>query len=378
MAKFISSKKYEGIQYYIKSNGYKTYYVRYKDEFNRLCRVKIGCETEGVTESYCKNKRIEIINAQNKGEQPPKIVKNRQKNLLTLNDVADKYFIAKKDQSSTYDRLGKYNKHLKPALGYKAITKISKSDLETLKLNIIEEKGLSKKTANFTMEMFSTIFNYGFKEELYESVNPASKVERYKINNTRERYLRVHEINELYKKVKAYDFENNFGNIFELFTKLAVTTGARTNGILTIKKSDIDLQSDIIRIIDHKNGGEVYSGYITDTTRELLTDHIKDLQYNDYILSINKENNEIISIRQIQTRLKPILDELFNTGIDVKDRKNRIVVHSLRHTFASQLAINDVPIRQIQELMNHKDIKQTMKYAKLQDEYNKKAAQSVF
>ena len=53
-------------------------------------------------------------------------------------------------------------------------------------------------------------------------------------------------------------------------------------------------------------------------------------------------------------------------------------IHSFRHTFASQLAISNVPIRQIQELLNHSDISQTMRYAKLQNDVNKQALQNIF
>ena len=108
-----------------------------------------------------------------------------------------------------------------------------------------------------------------------------------------------------------------------------------------------------------------------------LHEKLQLLNYNDHLVSFNN-SGEPIRARQLQTRLKPILDDLFNVGLETNDRINRIVVHSLRHTFASQLAIANVSIRQIQELMNHSDIKQTMKYAKLQDDVNKKAAQSVF
>ncbi len=81
---------------------------------------------------------------------------------------------------------------------------------------------------------------------------------------------------------------------------------------------------------------------------------------------------------KLQYRLKPILDTLFNEGIDVNDRKNRIVIHSLRHTFASLLITANTNIKRIQELMNHADITQTMKYAKLDDDENKKAIQNIF
>lgn len=377
MAKYINSKKYEGVQYYLKANGSKSFYVRYRDESNILKRVKIGDETDGTTEVYCRNKRIEILNAQNKGEQPPKIVKNHRKKIITLGDVADKYFSSKDNTISTHERLSKYNKHLSEPFGKSSITGIKKDDLEKLRQSIVKDKKLSEKTSNMIIELFSTIFNFGFNEEMYEAVNPAMKVKRYKIQNTRERFLRTSEIEELYKQTILQDEKKGHGDMLEVFTKLALTTGARLEGILNIKKRDIDLQSDIIRITDFKNGGEIYSGYITNTTRDLLDSKLKLMNYNDHLVSFNNDGKQI-SARQIQTRLKPILDDLFNVGMDIKDRANRIVIHSLRHTFASQLAISNVPIRQIQDLMNHADITQTMKYAKLQDETNKKAAQSVF
>ena len=377
MATYISSKKYPGVQYYIKDNGVKSYSIRYKDESGKLKRVQVGDESDGTTEVYCKNKRIEILNAQNKGEQPPKIVKNHRKKIITLDDVADKYFSSMENTTSTHERLSKYNKHLSEPFGKCSIINIKKTDLEDLQKSIIDDKKLSKKTANMIIELFSTIFKFGFNEELYEAINPAMKVKRFKVKNTRERFLRVSEIEELYKQAILKDEDKDHGDPLEVFTKLALTTGARLEGILNIKKRDIDLQSDIIRITDFKNGGEIYSGYVTNTTRDLLTNKLNLLNYNDNLVSFNNDGKQI-SARQIQTRLKPILDDLFNVGLDTKDRANRIVIHSLRHTFASQLAISNVSIRHIQELMNHADIRETMKYAKLQDDANKKAAQSVF
>lgn len=43
----------------------------------------------------------------------------------------------------------------------------------------------------------------------------------------------------------------------------------------------------------------------------------------------------------------------------------QFVPHCLRHTFASRLVQRGVPIRTVQELMGHRDIKQTMRYAHL-------------
>ncbi|MBT5491321.1 tyrosine-type recombinase/integrase [bacterium] len=48
-----------------------------------------------------------------------------------------------------------------------------------------------------------------------------------------------------------------------------------------------------------------------------------------------------------------------------ENRREKVVIHTLRYTFASQLVIHGTPIFTVKERMNHKDIKQTMRYAKL-------------
>ena len=53
----------------------------------------------------------------------------------------------------------------------------------------------------------------------------------------------------------------------------------------------------------------------------------------------------------------------FNHGI--KDHRDKVVFHTLRHTFASWLAIQGTPILTIKELMGHKSIEMTMRYAHL-------------
>jgi site-specific recombinase XerD len=69
--------------------------------------------------------------------------------------------------------------------------------------------------------------------------------------------------------------------------------------------------------------------------------------------------------------MQPIFDKLFNIDEESNETRNRVVPHTLRHTFGSQLVINGVDIYTVQKLMNHKDLKMTMRYAKLNDEIKK-------
>ncbi len=74
---------------------------------------------------------------------------------------------------------------------------------------------------------------------------------------------------------------------------------------------------------------------------------------------------DISDSKQIQRPLQRILNKLFNEGLDPEDRKDRVVIHTLRHTFASHLAINGTSIQTIMKLMDHQDNKMTLRYAKL-------------
>ncbi|MEA3554597.1 MAG: tyrosine-type recombinase/integrase [Campylobacterota bacterium] len=146
-----------------------------------------------------------------------------------------------------------------------------------------------------------------------------------------------------------------------LFLKLALCIGARFETLNQIKKKDINIESKMITLTDFKNKS-TYKGFITDDIIPLIIERLEYLEINDYLLNYH-DTKDLRS--KIAKMYKPILDQLFNEGLDKSDSKNRVVIHTFRHTFASHLAINGTPIYTIQKLMNHKDITMTMRYAKL-------------
>ncbi|WP_156847046.1 tyrosine-type recombinase/integrase [Campylobacter ureolyticus] len=282
----------------------------------------------------------------------PILQKKSQKQ--TLNDIAKLYF---KDLSNRATKNGlretisKYNKHIKDNLGNYAFISITKEQGLNLQ-NELKKNGYANATINTTIGLIKTIFNFAIKEQIYNN-NPFKQINNLKTDNKRLRFLSIDEIKKLKKAVKSDE-------VIYLFVCLSLSVGARLQSVLNIQNKDINYDENYINIYDFKNKS-YYIGALTSEIKSILLS--KELKQDDYIISYTKGAK--CEPKRIQRRLKSVFDKLFNKGLDKNDTINRVVIHTLRHTFASQLALNKTSLFTIQKLLNHKDIKQTMRYAKL-------------
>lgn len=363
----IKTKK-TGVYYNTLEDGDKVFYFTYNDISDNKKKkwVKVGKYSDGIREINAFNLRAEQLSKMQHGEDITVIATKKKKEIITFDDLAQTYFI---DKKSTPNRMSRYNIHIKDIIGNKDIHKISKETIEKL-LKDVEATGKANQTLNSIKELISTIYNHHIKNYDLEIINPCIKIERYKIDNNRERYLSLSEIKELKEAIKD-DF------LVSLFVDLSLQTGGRFETILHIQKKDINLASGTVTLKNHKTKS-TYTGYLQKEFLESIREYLRELNINDYVVSFEDAHDTKLTQRNLQHRIKPLLDELFNKGLDTKDAKNRAVIHTFRHTFASHLAINGVPIFTIKELMNHAKIEQTIRYAKLSPENGKNAVQGLY
>lgn len=327
----------------------KIFLIRYKDKADVWRFKTIGKYSEGIREDYCNQKRIILLNQIKLGEQPDIIKKKQKKDIITYDSIATKYFASVEGTNrDNKNSIARYELHIKPFIGHLDITLITHKDIE--KIQKAKQRTHSPKTVNHITTLAGTIFNYAIKKEDMKLINPLIKIDNLKIDNKRERFLNLDEIRTLLDSVAT-------DKTLNLFTRLSLSTGGRASSIMNIKKKDVDIEHHTINLFDFKNQTS-YKGFITDDLIVLLTELLPHLKINDSIITT-------YAMDTIQHKMKIILDKLFNEGLDSNDSKNRAVTHTLRHTFASQLAINGTPIFTIQKLMNHKDINMTLRYAKL-------------
>ncbi|PWE19832.1 site-specific integrase [Aliarcobacter skirrowii] len=326
----------------------KIYLIRYREnDFDKL--KTIGRYSQGIRINYCKQIRNEIITKLRLGETPPVIAQKKQKEVIRLDYFAEIYFKEKEFEVKDIQKIKRsYINHVKPFFGNKDVGKINSDQIKEFQ-NIKREK-LAERTVNALIQMIGAIYNIAIHKEIFQGHNPINKnIKRINVDNKRERYLTLEEIKILINEVKNEEY-------LYIFVLLALQTGGRLGTILSITKKDIKFESNTIQLKDHKNNS-TYLGFFNNELKEILKTRIENLNANDKIIDRGKQ--------VIQDRLTKIYNKYFNIGLEKNDRKNRVVTHTLRHTFASHLAINGTPIYTIQKLMNHKDITMTLRYAKL-------------
>ena len=356
----------EGIFYksIINENGKevdKAYIIRYRE--NDTDKLKtIGKYSQGIRINYCKQIRNEILMKLRLGEEPPAVAKKKKKDSTKLDDFAEIYFKEKEFEVKDIEKIRKsYINHIKPFIGHRAVDEITSDDIKEIQQ--IKRKVLAERTINALIQIIGAIYNVAIQKEIFKGNNPVNKsVKRVNVDNKRERYLTLEEINLLLNEVKHEEY-------LYIFVQLALQTGGRLGTILSITKKDIKLESNTVQLKDHKNNS-TYLGFFNDELKYLLQRRIKNLNANDFIINRGEQ--------VIKDRLTKIYNRYFNVGLANDDRKNRVVTHTLRHTFASHLAIKGTPIYTIQKLMNHKDITMTLRYAKLAPDSGKEMVLNLY
>ncbi len=227
---------------------------------------------------------------------------------------------------------------LKEFFGNVYLSEITPYEIEKFKSKRKAE--VKESTINRAVSLLQGMFNkaieWGYVEE-----NPASKVKKFKENNSILRYLSIEEIQKLIKSAPTETIRN--------IILLALNTGMRKNEILNLKWTDIDLESQLLYIRDSKNkeGRQIP---LNDTLHQIFKN--KNSSLNEYVF-INSNGERYRDIRK-----------LFQKALDTSEIKN-FRFHDLRHTFASHMVMSGVEIITVSKLLGHKSIEMTMRYAHL-------------
>lgn len=347
-------------------NGCTNFYIKYSLH-DKQYKIKLGSNLEGWTLHKAHEERMKRILNNN--------VPIAKKARMSLDMCAEEYLLSIAHKSDYLNTKGRYYNHIHPILGHIPVDKIKVINILSLKLELSKKvsvrtkKALANKTQNDMINLVNSIYKYHNKihrDNKIDSPADLSLVERLEVNNSRLRFLSHEEYKHLLWFIEnrnSFTYNRNANpsitkNLL-LYTKLLVSTGIRTYSALTIRCKDIDFISGTISVKNHKSN-RTYTVYIHDSIKNELQDICTALDKEYYIFG---KGSKPLHRSTLNKRLQPILDKLFNENIS--DRREKVVVHSLRHTFGSWLVQSGTSLYVVSKLMDHSTIEQTQMYAKL-------------
>jgi integrase len=327
----------------------------------KLIWEKIGWLSEGYSAKLASDIRSQRMQQIRHGEELPK----EKKKAPFFQDVAEKYFTWGKDNLSEGGRYeqNRYDNHLKDFLYGKRLNEITGFDLERLKQSI-KKKGLADQSVKHVLVLFRCIFNKAVAWGLHEGQNPIKSVKMPVPQNQRERFLTHEEAAMLLDRLKEKS------PLWHDITLIALHTGLRASEIFSLRGYDLDFDQELVNVDDTKNK-HPRKAFMTQAVKDILMSRNPEIP-SDLVFK-NRKGERITEVSRTVDRT---VDELgFNQGID--DTRQKVVFHSLRHTFASNLAIQGTPLHVIAELTGHRQIAMVQRYSHLSPDVKRTAIKQM-
>jgi len=270
----------------------------------------------------------------------------------------DHYLPWCKPRQVYYESMKKYFLNVLPEHFKKLrLNQIGLKETEYLQ-NFFLERDYTYATCNRYLKIFKASMTKAqewnmISEERLKSIR---KVKLLKGETKRLRYLTQEEIQKL---LNACD-----GHLYPIvFT--ALNTGMRKSEILNLKWQNIDLKNGLILLDKTKN----------DERREIpMNDSLKALFGQLY--TNRRLDTDYVFVNPDTGRRYYDLKRSFATACRKAGIKD-FHFHDLRHTFASHLVMSGVDLKSVQELLGHKSLTMTLRYAHLSQAHKKEALKTL-
>lgn len=260
-------------------------------------------------------------------------------------------------------RYGAIIRNFEAFLGnYPYLSKVSQLTPKTFEDFKAFRKGqeAANRTINIELQTLRAMFNLAIQWN-YSKENPTKGVSPLK----EDRHIKPRFLSKEECKTLLDSCGEELYPIFYTF----LYTGMRKGELENLEWDDVDFERRKIKIRvknDWRPKTTEREIPINDSLLELLRKHKKETQKGPYVFHKNGQQIEPNSLRK----------KLISVAHRCK-LKDLTKLHTLRHTFASQLVMNGVDLPTVKKLMGHSDIETTMIYSHLTDEHVDKAVEKL-
>jgi len=244
-----------------------------------------------------------------------------------------------------------FKKWLDPVIGNIPLKDVKPFTLEKIKKNILDA-GRSPRTLQYVLATFRQVWNMARRDALVDGDTPTRSIKKPKVDNRRVRFLSHKEADTLLnvlqeKDTTAYDM-----------ALLSLHTGLRMGEITGLKWSHIDTERGIIRVMNPK-GGVGRAVFMTERVKAMFEGLTQGEP--EGLIFTRTTGEPLKEMPRIFFEVVAGLE--FNEGIT--DARQKVVAHTLRHTFASWHVTAGTDIYTLKELLGHSVIQMTERYSHL-------------
>jgi site-specific recombinase XerD len=204
----------------------------------------------------------------------------------------------------------------------------------------------SRATANRNFQVLKTMFSLAVDWQLL-TVNPATKIKRFKETAGKRRFLTLVEQEQLLCAAQEP---------FRTLLFVALRTGLRRKDLLNLKVRDCDFSRSLVTLVEAKTDS-LRCTRLLPVVREKLEALAQGLAPDAYLF--RSSSGGPYTAAGVESNFRRTI------------KRAQLVVrfHDLRHTFASDCLAAGMSLAAVRDLMNHRSVATTERYAKLSDEY---------
>lgn len=221
---------------------------------------------------------------------------------------------------------------------------ISSVDLEDY-MYYLKKSGKKSATRSRVVYIFRSLYKYSYKRELCTK-NLAIFLESVKVKQTERDYLSEEEFILLIQKINS--------SIVKAAVQTIFYTGLRVSEALNLTMENVKLDEKIIYTISGK-GDKDRIIPISNKLYYILDDYVKNIRPD-------VESNKFFCTKKTGSLSPQYINRMLHIAKDSLNWEKNISAHILRHSFASNLILQNAPLPAVQKLLGHSDLRVTSRY----------------
>jgi integrase len=341
--------------------GVRTYCFQWRDQSGRWRRESIGrhgtitCDqARDIAQGWA---AIVAAGGEPKPKEPPP-------ELATIETLHARFMAEHAPYTKPRTALnyrGYWTNHILPAWAGRTVISIDRADVQALHLSMRS----TPVNANRVFETVRKALNLAETWKMRPiGSNPCREVKKFP-ERKRKRYLKPSEAQQLGQALREMAREGGLTARYVCLVLLEIYTGARKGEWLNAKWSELDLGRGALILPDTKSNEE-QELILPPAALEVLK-VVERVADNPYIIAGGKAGKPLQETRRLWARLCKA------AGI-VPGRKDGLVMHDLRHSFASYTITATGNLAIVGGLLRHADPATTARYAHLLDDPLRAAA----